>query len=252
MDLTGGLEAARLDVAMVGRGLAPTRSRARDLIVRGLVCVDGVVCTKPALVVRESAFVVVVGDDAFAASRGGLKLKAALAAFEFDPAGATVLDVGASTGGFTEHLLARGAHQVYAVDVGRDQLHPRLKADRRVVSLEAQDSRTLDRVLIPQPITGIVVDVSFISLKKALPAALALAEPGAWLVALVKPQFEVGREGIGKGGIVRDDGLRAGAVAGIAAWLKDDMGWQVLPYIVSPITGGSGNTEYLIGATRLL
>ena len=241
----------RLDVAMVGRGLAPTRSRARDLIVRGLVSVDGVASAKPAFLVREGSSVAVRGEDAFAASRGGLKLKAALAAYGFDPAGITALDVGASTGGFTELLLARGASKVYAVDVGRDQLHPRLKADPRVVSLEGQDSRTLNRVLIPDAIMGIVVDVSFISLKKALPAALALAAPGAWLAALVKPQFEVGRDGVGKGGIVRDDALRIQAVAEIAAWLKDDMGWQVLPALVSPIAGGSGNTEYLIGAIRI-
>lgn len=240
----------RLDIALVSRGLAPTRSRARDLIVRGLVCVDGTPVLKPAMLVKPASAIAITGDDAFAASRGSVKLRAALDGFGFDPAGRVALDVGASTGGFTELLLLRGAAKVYAVDVGRDQLLPRLKADPRVVSLEGQDSRTLDASLIPHPITAIVADVSFISLRKALPAVLALACPGAWLAALVKPQFEVGLKGIGKGGIVRDEVARLAAFDTIARWLKDDMGWRVFPPIVSPIAGGSGNTEYLLGATR--
>lgn len=240
----------RLDIALVSRGHAPTRSRARDLIVRGLVTVDGAPATKPATLVKPAASIVVTGDGAFAASRGSEKLKAALDGFGFDPTGRIALDVGASTGGFTELLLTRGAAKVYAVDVGHGQLLPRLKADPRVVSFEGQDSRTLDSNLIPDPITAIVADVSFISLRKALSAALALASPDAWLAALVKPQFEVGLKGIGKGGIVRDEVARLAAFATIARWLKDDMGWHVFPPIVSPIPGGSGNTEYLLGATR--
>ena len=243
-------DAERLDIALVTRGHAPTRSRARDLIVRGLVSVDGTAATKPAMLVKLAASIAITGDDAFAASRGSVKLRAALDGFVFDPAGRIALDVGASTGGFTELLLARDAAKVYAVDVGRDQFLPRLKADPRVVSLEGQDSRTIDATLIPDPITAIVADVSFISLRKALPAALALAAPGAWLAALVKPQFEVGLKGIGKGGIVRDEVARLAAFETIACWLKDDMGWRVFPPIVSPISGGSGNTEYLLGATR--
>lgn len=243
--------AERLDIALVTRGHAPTRSRARDLIVRGLVCVDGVTALKPALIVKPDAGIVVTGEDAFVASRGGVKLKAALDGFGFDPAGRVALDVGSSTGGFTELLLARGASKVYAVDVGRDQLLPRLKADPRVVSLEGCDSRSLDATLVPEPVLAIVADVSFISLMKALPAALALAAPECWLAVLVKPQFEVGRVGIGKGGIVRDDTARLAAFETIARWLKDDKGWLAGPPIVSPITGGSGNTEYLLGATRI-
>lgn len=240
----------RLDIALVTRGHAPTRSRARDLIVRGLVSVDGATATKPAMLVKPAATIAITGDDAFAASRGSVKLRAALEGFDFDPASRIALDIGSSTGGFTELLLARGAAKVYAIDVGRDQLLPRLKTDPRVVSLEGQDSRTLDATIVPEPITAIVADVSFISLRKALPAALALAAPGAWLAALVKPQFEVGLKGIGKGGIVRDEVARLAAFDTIARWLKDDMGWEVMPAIVSPISGGSGNTEYLLGATR--
>lgn len=240
----------RIDMTLVARGLAPTRSRARDLVQRGLVLIDGMAATKPAQLVWAKSAITVTGDDAFSASRGGIKLKAALDGFGFDPDRRIALDVGASTGGFTEVLLARRAAKVYAVDVGRDQLHPTLKGDPRVVSLEGQDSRTLDPTLIPDPISVIVADVSFISLSKALPAALSLATPDAWLIALVKPQFEVGRDGVGKGGIVRDEDARMAAFERVARWLKDDMGWHVRPPIVSPITGGSGNTEFLLGATR--
>jgi 23S rRNA (cytidine1920-2'-O)/16S rRNA (cytidine1409-2'-O)-methyltransferase len=238
----------RLDLALVARGLAPTRSRARDLIVRGLVQVRGQVEVKPATMVPSDAPVAVTGDDAFKVSRGGLKLEAALAAFEFEPAGLVCLDIGASTGGFTEVLLARGAAKVFAVDVGHGQLHTSLRDDPRVVSLEAQDSRTLDLALVPDVIECIVADVSFISLSKALPAALRLAAPRAWLVALVKPQFEVGRDGIGKGGIVRDADLRNRAYDDVVAWVKTQGGWLVRDKIVSPILGGSGNEEFLLGA----
>lgn len=240
----------RLDLALVARGLAPTRSRARDLIARGLVEVEGAIAAKPALTLQPGMRVAVLTDDAFSASRGALKLKAGLDQFGFSPAGIIALDVGASTGGFTELLLERGAAKVYAVDVGRDQLHPRLRADLRVVSLEGQDSRTLDATLIPDAVTAVVCDVSFISLMKALPAALALARPGAFLVALVKPQFEAGRANIGKGGIVRDEAAQLAAVDTVSNWLKDAMGWQVLPMIQSPIAGGSGNREYLLGARK--
>lgn len=246
---SGGSGPERLDVALVARALAPTRSRARDLIVRGLVTVDGVAASKPGQIVPAVAVIAVSGEDAFIASRGAIKLKSALDAFGFDPAGRIALDVGASTGGFTETLLERGAARVYAVDVGRDQLLPRLKADPRVTSLEGTDSRSLGPELVPQPVTAIVADVSFISLTKALPQALALVGPGSWLVALVKPQFEAGREALGKGGIVRDEGARTAAVRGIETWLTG-AGWQVAGVIVSPITGGSGNTEYLLGAVR--
>jgi len=146
-------------------------------------------------------------------------------------------------------LLARGAAKVFAVDVGRDQLHERLRADPRVVSLEATDARRLDETLIAEPVAAIVADVSFISLTQALPAALNRAGKSAWLVALIKPQFEAGRQAVGKGGIVRDEKDRARAIARVRDFLEDE-GWRVLGVIQSPITGGSGNVEFLIGACR--
>ncbi|HSB59277.1 MAG TPA: TlyA family RNA methyltransferase, partial [Methyloceanibacter sp.] len=181
-------------------------------------------------------------------SRGGLKLAAALDAFGLDPKGRIALDIGASTGGFTEVLLARGADKVFAVDVGRDQLHDKLREDRRVVVLEGTDARSLDAEIVEGPVGAIVADVSFISLSKALPAALSLAAPGAWLVALVKPQFEAGRDAVGKGGIVRDAQARAKAVAEVRAFIDASPGWNVFAEMPSPIPGGSGNEEVLIGA----
>jgi len=181
--------------------------------------------------------------------RGALKLAHALDLWPIAVAGRTVLDVGASTGGFTEVCLARGAARVYAVDVGRGQLHPRLAGDPRVVSLEATDARDLTPALIPQAPDLIVTDVSFISLAKALPAALALAGPGADLVALVKPQFEAGREKVGKGGIVTDEAARAGALEGVQAFLASSA-WAIRAAADSPIEGGDGNREFLLWAQR--
>ena len=156
----------------------------------------------------------------------------------------------ASTGGFTDVLLARGAAGIYAVDVGRGQLHPRLAADSRVTSLDATDVRSLDRAPIPEPVDAIVADVSFISLTQALPAALRLAAPGAWLVALVKPQFEAGREAVGKGGIVRDPADRDRALARVRDFIGAQPGWVLIGEIASPLRGGSGNQEFLIAARR--
>lgn len=229
------------------RGLAPTRSRARDLILRGLVLVDGAVQTKPGALVGEGMALSVDGETDYV-SRGALKLAAALDSFGLDPAGRTGLDVGASTGGFTDVLLSRGALKVYAVDVGHGQLNGKLKDDPRVISLEGRDARSLTREDVPDPVGAIVADVSFISLEKALPAALALAAPGAWLVALVKPQFEAGREAIGKGGIVRDAAVREAQGLRIRAWIDRQPGWQSVGLMPSPIHGGSGNEEYLVGA----
>jgi 23S rRNA (cytidine1920-2'-O)/16S rRNA (cytidine1409-2'-O)-methyltransferase len=180
-------------------------------------------------------------------SRGGLKLAAALDAFGFSPEGRVALDLGASTGGFTDVLLTRGAAKVYAVDVGHAQLDQRLRADPRVVVLEATDARSLDPSLVAERVSAIVADVSFISLTLVLPAALKLAEPDAWLVALVKPQFEAGRDAVGKGGIVRDAARRKKAVAKVRDFIEK-AGWTVAGEIASPIRGGSGNEEFLIGA----
>ncbi|MGE0851397.1 MAG: TlyA family RNA methyltransferase [Hyphomicrobiaceae bacterium] len=243
-------ERARLDLRVVELGLAPSRARARDLIRRGLVEVAGVVAMRPGAGVAADAPIRVTGLEAGYVSRGALKLVVALEHFRFPASGAAALDVGASTGGFTEVLLAAGARRVYAVDVGRDQLHPRLREDTRVVSLEGQDARALDLTLVPEPVGAVVADVSFISLAKVLPVPLALAGPGAWLVALIKPQFEVGRAAVGKGGIVRDTAERRRAVDLVRGWVAAQSGWRVEGIIPSPIAGGSGNEEFLLGAVR--
>jgi len=237
----------RLDQKLVAEGLAPSRARAADLIRLGCVTVSGQIVLKPGALVTDDAAIVVTAGAGDHVSRGALKLEAALHAFGFDPLGRVALDVGASTGGFTEVLLTEGAAKVYAVDVGRGQLHDSLRADPRVVSLEATDARALDAAAIPEPVGAIVADVSFISLTQALPAALAHAAPGAWLVALVKPQFEAGRAAVGKGGIIRKAEDRERAIARVRAFLETE-GWIVLGVIPSPIEGGSGNAEFLIGA----
>jgi 23S rRNA (cytidine1920-2'-O)/16S rRNA (cytidine1409-2'-O)-methyltransferase len=244
-------EPQRLDLALVARGLVATRAKARDLIARGEVRVDGEVAQKPAMSVREEQTIAVDAQAAAQVSRGAVKLAAALDQFSLDPAGRVALDVGASTGGFTQVLLERGATRVYAVDVGKGQLHASLASDPRVVALEECDARTLDHTLVPEAISAIVVDVSFISLRKVLPSALALAAPGCWIVALVKPQFEVGREGVGKGGIVRDLVLREKALTDVRDWLAAQAGWSVIGDMPSPIEGGSGNVEFLLAGVRV-
>jgi 23S rRNA (cytidine1920-2'-O)/16S rRNA (cytidine1409-2'-O)-methyltransferase len=181
-------------------------------------------------------------------SRGGIKLAAALSAFGFDPAGKTCLDLGASTGGFCDVLLRAGAAKIYAVDVGRDQLHDKIRNDSRVINLEQTHAKDLSRALVPDPIDLVACDVSFISLKKALPYALALAGKAADIVALVKPQFEVGREGIGKGGLVKA-GLAEPVAQDMSEWIAGQ-GWRVTGLIDSPILGGDGNKEFLLGATK--
>ena len=238
----------RLDLALVERGLVPSRSRAQDLIKDGKVLVDHKVCTKTSAEVDLHQSLALDPDAPQGVSRGGVKLAAALKDFGFDPRGLIALDLGASTGGFTEVLLEGGAAKVYAVDVGHDQLHPRLRGDHRVISLEDCDARELSRAIVPEPVAAIVADMSFISLTKALKPALALAAPDAWLVALIKPQFEVGRGGIGKGGIVRDAGARQAAVEAVTDWLAAVPGWRIVKVIPSPIKGGSGNEEFLLGA----
>jgi 23S rRNA (cytidine1920-2'-O)/16S rRNA (cytidine1409-2'-O)-methyltransferase len=183
-------------------------------------------------------------------SRGGLKLAHALDHFRLDPTGRTALDLGASTGGFTDVLLRRGIGRVYAVDVGYGQLDWRLRNDPRVRVLERLNARNLTRTEVPEPVDAVVADVSFISLRLALPAALALTAPAAWLVALIKPQFEVGKGRVGKGGVVRDPALHQAVCDDIARWLADEQGWQVMGIVESPITGPKGNREFLIAARR--
>jgi 23S rRNA (cytidine1920-2'-O)/16S rRNA (cytidine1409-2'-O)-methyltransferase len=243
----------RLDQALVTRGLVATRSRARDAIVRGLVRVGDTIVLKASLQVSQADALRVdtVAAGTNYVSRGALKLLAGLNEWDFSAKGRVCVDIGSSTGGFTQVLLENGAKTIYAVDVGQSQLHDSLKNDPRVVSLEGQDSRTLDREIVPLPVTALVADVSFISLQKAIPAALALAEPGSWLIALIKPQFEAGGPNqVGKGGIVRQATDREAAVSRVTGWLADQPGWHVKGLIESPIAGGSGSIEYLVGAER--
>jgi 23S rRNA (cytidine1920-2'-O)/16S rRNA (cytidine1409-2'-O)-methyltransferase len=240
----------RADHLMVAQGLAPTRARAQALILAGKLFVGETRIDKPGQLVAADAALDLRGEDHPWVSRGGVKLAHGLDHFALDPAGAVALDVGASTGGFTDVLLQRGAARVYAVDVGRGQLDWRLRNDDRVVVLERTNARHLTRAAVPEPVDLVVCDASFIGLATVLPAALALAKPGARLVALIKPQFEVGKARVGKGGVVRDPALHEEVCARIARWLADPMGWRVLGLTPSPVLGPDGNREFLIAAAR--
>lgn len=237
----------RADLVLVERGLAESRARAQALILAGLVYEGTRRVEKPGDGVAQPEALSVRGRDHPWVSRGGLKLVKGLDHFGIDPAGLTGLDVGASTGGFTDVLLHRGAAKVYAVDVGHGQLAWSLRQDPRVVVLERTNARHLDRALIPDPIGIVVCDASFIGFETVLPAPLSLAAPGAWLVALIKPQFEVGPDRVGKGGVVRDPELHREVCDRISAWLAARPGWRVLGVTESPITGPEGNVEFLIG-----
>ena len=241
----------RLDQLLLNRGLVASRSRARDAIQRGTVTVDGKLVTKASANIAEDAKIEI--DDPVQAyvSRAALKLKAGLEHFQLSPAGCDCLDIGASTGGFTEILLHNGANHVIAVDVGHGQLHPRLEADERVTNIEGLNARVLDEdYLEDREISFVVSDVSFISLKLALPPALDLAEPGAHCVLLVKPQFEAGREAISKAGLLKDPSTAPAVAAELERWLVEDMGWESLGLIPSPIAGGDGNEEYLLAGRK--
>lgn len=238
-----------MDARLVSDGSFESRARAQAAIRAGLVSVDGAVAVKPSMIVPPGVKIDISGDVHDYVSRGGKKLVAALRAFDIAPTGKTCLDLGASTGGFTDVLLRTGAARVYAVDVGCGQLHARLREDARVISLENTHARDLSPQLIPLAIDFLVCDVSFISLKKALPPALALCRTGALLVALVKPQFEVGRENIGKRGIVPEAAATA-AARDLEAWMRLQSGGSVYGCIDSPIRGGDGNREYLLGAVK--
>lgn len=242
----GDSERRRLDVELVRRGLAETRARAREAIEAGKVHVDGQVAAKPGQLVGDGTLIAAEAAHPWV-SRGGLKLDHALTAFGVDPAGRHCLDIGASTGGFTDVLLSRGAGRVVAIDVGIGQLHPRLRADPRVVSHESTDARNLDAALIIEPPTLIVCDASFIGLAKLLARPLELASAQASLVALFKPQFEVGPGNVGKGGIVSDTAAVADAALELERWLAS-IGWPVRAWTNSPITGGDGNRERLFVA----
>jgi 23S rRNA (cytidine1920-2'-O)/16S rRNA (cytidine1409-2'-O)-methyltransferase len=241
----------RLDQALVERGLFPSRSRAQSAIAAGLVTVDGRAALKPSIIIDPSVEVHVLGDAHDYVSRGALKLAAGLDAFTVDAAGKVCLDLGASTGGFSEVLLRRGAAKVYAVDVGHGQLHPLIASDPRVISLERVNAKDLSTALIPDLIDLLVADVSFIGLRKALPPALALLAPTAAVVALVKPQFEVGPAGVGKGGLVLNAPEVGPKIADdLSKWLCESFGMDPVGVIASPIEGGDGNKEFLVGAIR--
>jgi 23S rRNA (cytidine1920-2'-O)/16S rRNA (cytidine1409-2'-O)-methyltransferase len=233
----------------VSRGLAESRSRAQALIMAGAVFSGERKIAKAGDLLAEDAPLEVKGKDHPWVSRGGIKLAHGLDHFGFDVEGAVALDVGSSTGGFTDVLLSRGAAKVYAVDVGTNQLAWKLRQDPRVVVHEQTNARHLDASIIPEPVDVIVCDASFIGLSKVLEAPLKLAKLGANLVVLVKPQFEAGREEVGKGGVVRDEEVRRRVCDAAAEWVTSQ-GWRVLGVTESPITGPEGNVEYLLGATR--
>jgi 23S rRNA (cytidine1920-2'-O)/16S rRNA (cytidine1409-2'-O)-methyltransferase len=239
------MTATRLDVALVARGLAESREKAQALVMANRVRVDGAPARKPGQPVREDASLeVLAGADRV--GRGGLKLEGALDRFAIDPSGRVAVDVGASTGGFTEVLLARGAVRVYAVDVGRGQLHEKLRGDPRVVVLERVNARELSATQVPEPCGIAVVDVSFISVTKILPALRTVLAASADAVVLVKPQFEVGRRQVGRGGLVTDPELHMGALRAVAADAQDTAGFGVRAACPSPITGAEGNREFFL------
>jgi len=232
----------RLDRALEARGLVQSRARARDAVLRGTVRVNGVVASKPHQPVEAGDSITLEDPAGAYVSRAALKLIAGLDAAGIAVAGRTCLDLGASTGGFTQVLVERGAARVYAVDVGQLQLHERIRQLSQVVVMESQNARDLDRQLIPEPIDLLVCDISFVSVIKVLAAPLGLCRPGADAVILIKPQFEVGRDHIGRGGIVTDETAIAGAVAAVIAFMAVT-GWSHLLSVPSPIAGGDGNRE---------
>lgn len=235
----------RLDVYLAENGLCESRSKAQELIKCGYVTVNAKSVNKPSFQISDTDMVEVNDEGACPyVGRGGLKLKGALDAFNFDPSGMVCIDIGASTGGFTDCLLKHGAKRVYAVDSGSSQLHPSLMQDARVISLENTNARYLTDADFTEKMDLAVMDVSFISQTKLYPAVVNVLNPDGTLISLIKPQFEVGRDGVGKGGIVKDDKLRKNAVDGVISAAKT-FGLENDGLIVSPIMGGDGNTEYL-------
>lgn len=239
----------RIDQMLVARGLAESRTRAQALVMAGIVFSGETKIVKPGHQLPEDVPIEVRGRDHPWVSRGGLKLAHAMEAFDLDPTGVTAMDVGSSTGGFTDVLLTHGAAHVIAVDSGTNQLAWKLRQDDRVTVLEQTSARILTPEMLPGPYSWVVCDASFISLAKVLEVPLRLAEPQCQLVALIKPQFEVGREEVGKGGVVRDPALHARVCEEVQSWLKE-VGWAVQGVVESPITGPEGNVEFLISAQR--
>jgi 23S rRNA (cytidine1920-2'-O)/16S rRNA (cytidine1409-2'-O)-methyltransferase len=241
----------RLDEALVVQGHYETRSRARDAVVRGTVLVDGIIASKPGQLVSPQSRITIVDAAQSYVSRAALKLIAGLDHFALSPQGLTALDIGASTGGFVEVLLARGATHVFGVDVGHDQLHPRLRVNPCVTNLEGCNARDLSAAhLDNRRIECVTSDVSFISLKLALPPALSLAAPSAFCILLVKPQFEAGRDAIGKGGLLKDRALGPDIATDLRRWLNEFAGWRAIGLCNSPIDGADGNQEFLLAGVK--
>jgi 23S rRNA (cytidine1920-2'-O)/16S rRNA (cytidine1409-2'-O)-methyltransferase len=243
------MKKVRADQLIVARGLAESRTRAQALIMGGKVFVGDRAVAKAGDMLAGDANLILKGKDHPWVSRGGIKLDHGLTHFAINPAGMTALDVGSSTGGFTDVLLARGASRVFAIDVGTNQLAWNLRQDERVVVHEQTNARDLTRAIVPDPVDIVVCDASFIALSKVLDAALDLARPGAWLVALVKPQFEAGRGEVGKGGVVRDSAIHRRVCDDAVLWVQSK-GWRVYGVEQSPITGPEGNVEFLLGAQK--
>jgi len=241
---SGRARRARLDLRLVEQGLAETRAQAQALIMAGRVRVDGAPATKPGAAVGAGSRLELLPGPSHV-GRGALKLEGALEAFGVDPAGRVAVDVGASTGGFTQTLLAHGVLRVYAVDVGRGQLHERLRLDPRVLPRERVNARSLSSLHVPEPCQLAVIDVSFISLLKILPALSRVLAPEADVLALVKPQFEVGRGQVGRGGIVSDPALQLAALSRVASGAAE-LGYAVADACPSPITGARGNREFFL------
>ena len=239
----------RVDQLLVERGLAESRARAQALAMAGLVFAGEVKIDKPGHQLAEDAALDVRGRDHPWVSRGGIKLAHAIEHFGLSPEGAVAMDIGSSTGGFTDVLLTHGADHVFCVDSGTNQLAWKLREDPRVTVLEQLSARLLTPEQIDRPCNWVVCDASFISLAKVLEVPLRLAAPECQLVALIKPQFEVGREEVGKGGVVRDPALHARVCEEVRGWIEG-LGWQVQGIATSPITGPQGNVEFLIAATR--
>ncbi len=243
------LKKHRLDRLLVDRGFVESREKGQALILAGQVLVNGQKLDKAGTFVPEDGDIRILGTPMPYVSRGGLKLEAALREFKVDVSGKTAMDVGASTGGFTDCLLQHGCKKVYAVDVGYGQMAWKLRQDPRVVVIERVNIRDMAPSLVPEQVDIAVIDVSFISLEKVIPPVQQFLKPGAAVVALIKPQFEVGREQVGKGGIVRDEAAREAAKERITAFVQGQ-GFDVRGVIPSPITGQDGNVEYLIYAVR--
>lgn len=236
----------RLDVLVVERGFAESRAKAQAIIATGQLQVNGQILDKCGQQVPVNAEICLLSNPCPYVSRGGLKLAHALSCFQMNVGGMVCMDVGASTGGFTDCLLQHGAKRVYAVDVGYGQLDWKIRNDNRVIVLEKQNIRHMDRTLVPEPIDLLVMDVSFISLKTALPPALPFLKPCGAVIALIKPQFEAGREQVGKGGVIRNASVREEVVRGLLKFFSQELKLKIAGLVTSPIHGAKGNEEYLI------